>query len=204
LKLGQKVNAIFVLPFFVGFAVGYLALIIATVGAVRRSIARRRDVDAGAPHTATSRWLDAASVTLLTCSVAVTAVIVLTFGYAPHPIRDVADAELVGTWESTAGDAPGELQLAEAGKATARDLTVLDQSAYWDTGPVQNEAEQLDASGTWRLSGYNLQVAMSDDDQAIEWTLLVTESAFGGLKLEAIVGDPDGPAFTQAFEKAPR
>ncbi|MBM7504806.1 hypothetical protein ACFPER_15990 [Agromyces aurantiacus] len=199
-NFGDTVNAIIVLPFLMACAVGYLVLIIATILVVRTSIARRRDHEGGASRAQTSRWLDGVFVTLLTCSVAATSVIVLAFGYAPQPIGDTADAALVGTWVSASGDAPGELHLTEAGKATARDLTVPDQSAYWGTGVVEMAAEHLDAEGTWRLNHDNLHVSMSNDDHEIEWTLLVSRSAFGGLKLEAIVGDPDGPAFTQAFE----
>ena len=90
----------------------------------------------------------------------------------------------------------------EAGKATSRDLTVPDQSAYWDTDSVRMAAEELNANGTWLLRADNLHVTMRNGDQEIQWTLFVTESTFDGLRLKAIVGDPDGPAFTQVFEKA--
>jgi hypothetical protein len=199
---GGQVNAIIVLPILLGYAVGYLILVIATIRVVGKSIARRRRVEVNAPQAARPRWLDAASVTLLACSIAITGAVVFVLGSASYPVDEVPDSEMVGNWVSATTDAPGELQLAEAGKATSRNLTVLDQSAHWDTGVVRKAAEQLDANGTWLLRADNLHVTIRNGDQEIQWTLLVTESAFGGLRLEAIVGDPDGPAFTQVFEKA--
>ncbi|HEY9291385.1 MAG TPA: hypothetical protein VIP98_08925 [Microlunatus sp.] len=195
-------NGIIVLPILLGYAVGYLVLVIATIRVVGKSIARRRRIEVDAPHAAKPRWLDAASVTLLACSIAATSAVVFVLGSASSPVDEVPNEEMVGTWVSATSDAPGELRLDEAGKATSRDLTVPDQSAYWDTDSVRMAAEELNANGTWLLRADNLHVTMRNGDQEIQWTLFVTESTFGGLRLEAIVGDPDGPAFTQVFEKA--
>lgn len=195
-------NAIIVLPFLIAWAVGYVALLVATTFVVWRSVARRRAVGRTRSTPPEARWLSPSAVVLLICSALVSAGIVLLLGYSPQVDPDVAEAELVGTWVSATPEAPGEFTLGENGQSTVRGLTVLDQSVYWQAGSLQKLAEDLDSDGLWSLNSDNVHIELDGDDTTPRWTLLVTSSAFGGITLEAIVGDPDGPAFTQVFKRA--
>jgi hypothetical protein len=191
------VNVIIVAPFLLIFALGFTALIVATLAVVPNEIASRRQI----PAEARPRWLSGTSIALLTMSLAAISVVILWLGFSEQNVEDLTGSRLAGTWSSATSEAPGQLVFAENGRVEARDLTLFDDDEYWRSHTLVTLAEGLNADGSWDLSGYDLNIDFGDNHHEVRSSLLVTSSAFGGLTLRAIIGDPDGPAFTQDFKK---
>ncbi|MFE1664555.1 hypothetical protein [Microbacterium sp. P02] len=118
-------------------------------------------------------------------------------GFSQRSADSVTEEKIVGTWESVTRDAPGQLIMMEGGKVEARGLTLLDPYSRDEATPL---ATNLTGEGSWVLVAPIVDIDLLGGDQT-SVPLLAISSPLGGVTLQAVIGDPDSPTFTQVFHK---